>query len=412
MTKGPWLSQLGPKEVVVRVETSPPAPVTLRWTAGDAAAGGERKESSELLHSIRIDGLSPKTRYEYTVEVSGAKVTGHFTTAPPDEDEGDYRFVLYGDNRSDAIRHAAVVHAVEQEAGEFLVNTGDLVDDGLNSADWQAFFDIEGTMLRDRCLFAAIGNHELVEASGASFLRYFGGSRTMVAQKLYGTMRWGRTRFFFLNGMGDFSGDDRTWLESALTSADAESDLRWRIVVIHDGPYASGVHGDNKALHAGKIPAMFLRHKVDVVLSGHDHLYERGNVEGLRYVVSGGGGAPLYPVKATRPTTRKAESTNHVVTLDVGRDQIKLNAKRTDGSTLDSAILTKAGWSDDPATPPPPAVFPSPSSTVPTSGKSGGGGGDKCDCRAAGGDAGTSVAGIGGGALSLLIMLRRRTRRG
>lgn len=405
MTKGPWLSQLAARDVVVRVETDPPAPLTLRWRRdGDAGAPMERKESSELLHSTRIDGLEPKTRYEYSVEVAGVKVTGHFTTAPPDDDDGDFRFVLYGDNRSDSIRHAAVVHAVEEAAGELLVNTGDLVGDGSNAAEWQTFFDIEGTLLRDRCVFASIGNHELVDRSGSAFIRYFGGAHTMVQGKLYGTMRWGRTRFFFLNGMGDFGGDDRSWLESALTSADAEVDLRWRIVVIHDGPYSPGVHGDNAALHAGKIPAMFLRHGVDLVLSGHDHLYERGNVDGLRYVVSGGGGAPLYPVKVVRPTARKTESTNHVVALDVGKDRITLSAKRTDGSALDDATLTKAGWSDDPATPVKP-VSPSDPGAKPVKPAA-----DKCDCAVAGATRSSPFALSLAGLVVALAGLRRRPR--
>lgn len=403
IAKGPWLTQLASTEVTVRVETDPPQPVTLRWSAGDAGGGGERRVSSELLHSMRIDGLAPRTAYTYSVEASGVMVTGRFTTAPPDADDRPYRFVVYGDNRSDAIRHAAVVHAVEQEAGDFLVNTGDMVDDGTRAADWQAFFDVEGTLLRDRCVFAAIGNHELVETSGSRFLAYFGGSKTMVPNKLYGTTRWGKTRFFFLNGMGDYTGDDRTWLEGALSSADSE-DLAWRIVVIHDGPYSPGIHGDNQALHAGKIPAMLLRHKVDLVLSGHDHLYERGNVDGLRYVVSGGGGAPLYPVKNTRPTTRKAESTNHVVTLDVSSSEIKLAAKRSDGSALDSAVLTKAGWSDDPKTPVGP-VFPSPSDPAPKAKTDG----DKCDCDAVG--AGPAPANGVAAALGLIgAALLRRSR--
>ncbi len=414
LTKGPWLSQLGSKDVVIRTETDPAAPITVRWSAGDGGANGERRESSEILHSTRIDGLAPKTRYEYTVEASGVKVTGHFTTAPPDDDDAGFRFVLYGDNRSDPIRHAAVVHAVEQEAGDFLINTGDLVDDGTRPADWQAFFDLEGTLLRERCLFAAIGNHELVETSGNAFLRYFGGAHTMVPGKLYGTMRWGAARFVFLNGMGQWGGEDRSWLESTLVAADAEAGLRWRIVVIHDGPYASGIHGDNKDLHAAKIPGMLLRHHVDLVLSGHDHLYERGNVDGLRYVVSGGGGAPLYPVKLTRPTQRKAESTNHVVTLDVGKESIKLVAKRTDGSALDGATLTKTGWSDDPAAPPA-TVFPSPQDPgKPGSSGGGRGSGDKCGCRVVGeGGGGFAPPGPAASllaALALVLGLRRRSR--
>jgi MYXO-CTERM domain-containing protein len=398
--KGPWLSQLGAREVTVRAETDPPAPISLRLTHDGKTT--ELSDPAVLFHSVHATGLEPRTRYEYTADVAGAKVTGSFTTAPADDDEASFRVLVYGDNRSDAISHAGVVRALEQETGDFLLNTGDLVGDGTKENQWQLFFDIEGTLLRDRCLFAAIGNHELEEASGANFSRYFGGDRTQVKGKLYGSMRWGRARFFFLNGEASFDGDDRSWLEEELTRADTEPNLRWRFIVVHNGLYASGVHGDNKAMHDANIPQMLLRHHVDLLIQGHDHLYERGFEGGLRYVVSGGGGAPLYPVRNKHPGTRKIESTHHVIALDVGKDTVNLVAKRLDGSAIEKASFTKDnGWDDDPAVVAKP-VFPTPSATA-----AAGVGREKCSCDVVGAPSSGAPLFLAPFAL-LLPWLRRR----
>lgn len=399
--KGPWLSQLGAREVTVRAETNPAAPVSLRVTHDGTTV--ELSDPATLLHSVHVTGLEPRTRYEYTLEASGAKVTGSFTTAPTDDDDTPFRVLVYGDNRSDTIAHAGVVRALERETGDFLLNTGDLVADGAKEDQWQTFFDIEGSLLRDRCLFASIGNHELEQGSGANFLRYFGGARSQVPGKLYGSMRWGRARFFFLNGEASFEGEDHSWLEDELTRADTEPNLRWRFVVVHNGPFASGVHGDNEAMHHTNIPQMLVRHHVDLVFEGHDHIYERGFEGGLRYLVSGGGGAPLYPIRHKHAGTRKVESTHHVIAMDVSKDAVSFVAKRIDGTVIEKASFTKDnGWDDDPPVVPKP-VFPSPSATAPA-----GVSREKCSCDVVG--APSSDAAVFFAPLALLLPWLRRRR--
>ena len=123
--------------------------------------------------------------------------------------------------------HAAVVKALAAAPSDFLVNTGDLVEDGGRAFDWQTFFDIEAPLLRDRALFVSIGNHELHDdRAGANFAKYFGFAAAGEAPRPYGTARVGSTRLFFLNAMHDWSaGEEREWLEQELTRADAEAAL-------------------------------------------------------------------------------------------------------------------------------------------------------------------------------------------
>jgi MYXO-CTERM domain-containing protein len=159
-------------------------------------------------------------------------------------------------------------------------------------------------------------------------------------------------------------------------------------------------------LQAG-IPSLFKAHHVDLILAGHDHIYERGFALGLPYIVSGGGGAPLYPIDHPLSSTRKMESVHHFIEMNVTADAIRMVAKRDDGSVLDRCGLVKAKdeWDCDPVAtttaatkspaPPSPAPIPPPAS--------------ECSCVVVGGEGSRSSQWpLEGLALFALAFIRRR----
>src|SRR4029079_13500328 len=128
-------------------------------------------------------------------------------------------------------------------------------------------------LLRDRCVFAAVGNHELTRgdpAGEAAFLRYFGGADSGgEPRRLYGSFRWSNTRFFLLNAMDTWTGDERDWLRGELDRALYEPGLVHRVDVLHHGPFSSGPHGGNTALAGAGIVRLMAAGKIDLVLAGH-----------------------------------------------------------------------------------------------------------------------------------------------
>lgn len=367
ITKGPWVQRVTPTSAQVRFEVDPPAPAVVKLGADapmrDGGAGRFESAEAKSLHSVTITGLDPSTRYAYEVSTAGATKLGAVTTAPKPDSSTAFRFLVYGDNRTDDAAHAAVVRGMVAAQADFLVHTGDFVENGASKAQWQTFFDIEAPLLREKPLVSCVGNHELVDGTGVEYVRYFGPSETVGAitapdasakqllapEHINGTFRWGNTRLFLLNGMVAWrSGADRAWLEKTLAEADDEKDLVWRIVVVHFGPWSSGPHGNNALLHDAGIPAMLRSHKVDIVISGHDHIYERGFAQGLAYIVSGGGGAPTYRIKNALPSARKFESVRHFVEASVSQAAINFGALRPDGSVIERCALRKeGGWDCD-----------------------------------------------------------------
>lgn len=352
--RGPFLQSLGQTGVTIKVELLTPDPVTVEVTGPDGAAKKVEDAQSKRFHAVRIDGLSPATAYRYRV-LAGAEGTssdeGRFTTAPAEAKP--FKFVVYGDSRSDPASHAAVVRAIAGVPADFLVHTGDMVARGDEEEDWRGFFEIENELLRDRCVFASIGNHELAGEKGVgatTFLRYFASADEAGKDrpKLYGTFRWSNARFFLLNAMDSWTGEDRAWLEGELDRAAAEPGLVHRFAVLHHGPHSSGPHGGNDRLHDNGVIQIFKKGKIDLVIAGHDHAYERGSGDGVKYLVSGGAGAPLYPKRRTAAETAVYESVHHFVEMSVDGDEVDLVAKRASGSVIERCGFTGDGpWACD-----------------------------------------------------------------
>jgi hypothetical protein len=413
--KGPYVTALSDRDATVRFELQTPAPATIEVTAptsADASKGRpSRYESPEAsaFHRVLVTGLEPATPYSFVVRAGGAVVgEGRFVTAPRFDSSAPLTFLVYGDDRSDDAAHASVAHAMMAVPADFLVNTGDMVADGASASNWQTFFDIEKPLLRDHALLPAIGNHELYDdASGTNFARYFGFLDDSGVTRPYGTVRFGNARFFFLNGMDNWSsGEERQWLQRELSKADGEAGLTWRFAVVHQGPWSSGPHGPNTKLIEAGVPQLLAAHKVDLLFAGHDHLYERGDARILKYIVSGGGGAPLYRDFHRAPGTRKVEATHHFVEVSTRGDAMQIVARRDDGSVLDRCGFTQGGpWDCDAPSAPTPSASASAAAAPPTAPSRG------CACSE-----GAGQRGAGGSILTLVavaaLSLGRLRRRG
>jgi predicted phosphodiesterase len=410
IANGPYLQHLSSTSVDIRLELDRPATPTVDLEGTDAAPNRKWTSVAGTFHSFHLDGLLPATHYRYTVHI-GALVApgGDFVTAPRDDSRAPFAFVVYGDTRTNDDAHARIVAAIEQQSFDFLVNTGDFVAAGGDRSLWRAFFSIENDLLRSHCVFACVGNHELIDdQAAANFLAYFGPNEASTVP--YGSFRWGDARFFLLNAFQDWGAGELAWLQRELDKADAEPNLAWRFVVVHHSPWSSGRHGNDVKMLAAGVPELLARHGVDLVLSGHDHIYERGEAQGLKYVISGGGGAPLYPEMSGAPSTRHFESTFNFVRIAVEGDRLRTVAKRPDGSAIETCGFQHGqSWDCDPKPSLSASPAPSPPSSPPSANDANGTAA-RCACRAPGSrptDDAVPEAALA--ALALLAIVTRRS---
>lgn len=346
---GPWLMEPRRDAITVMLERVTPGDLHVRVWPLDAP-GSSREfvdETPVALHEVRLSGLSAGTRYGYETSGHGLESsTGTFGTAPATA--APFRFVIYGDTRTDGSLHARMAQAIHAEAADFVLHTGDLVGDGRDDAQWHRFFGIEGDLLRDAPLVPVIGNHEIMRPGSAgidAFRRYVHCDPASPSPELDYPFAYGNVRFVVLNAFDDWTTSARRdWLDAELTRARAEVPDGFVIVAMHWGLCSCGPHGENRAARSAGIDDVLRRHHVDLLVSGHDHVFERGDDDGLRYLVSGGGGAPLYRRARVRSYARAFASEHHFVRVDVEPDHLVFTAVRLDGSVLDRCTLRHSGW--------------------------------------------------------------------
>ena len=134
--------------------------------------------------------------------------------------------------------------------------------------------------------------------------------------------------------------DQLAWLASTL----ARSDARWIVAMMHHPPYSAGWHGSDLAARDAFAP-LFERYGVQLVLSGHDHDYQRSEpIEGVTYVVSGAAAKTRLTSRAD--FTESAWSVLHWLEIEVWPDHLELRAVSQDGLVFDRATIEAARTPD------------------------------------------------------------------
>ncbi len=331
----------------------------LMWkTRGATAAtvtvegpGGRTIEvKSAVAPRVRIDGLQPATRYRYKVVAGDGTASGELTTAPPPGAQVPVSFVVYGDTRSDAVAHYELVERIRAEVPDFMLSTGDMVMDGAVEAQWKQFFDIEGPLLADNVLYPALGNHDFDDNDTTWVETLFHPPADRQAPGQY-AFTYGPVRVIVLeSNTPSFAMTDETaWLERQLQAYRQDPTLRHVFVTMHHPVYSISSHGGLPSLREKWAP-LFEQYGVSAVFSGHDHNYQRAEAGGVRYFVTGGGGAPLYGVgkrvsAVDAAHVARIELTRHYIRVHVIGDLLEVTPVRDDGTPIETVtwVSDKAG---------------------------------------------------------------------
>lgn len=292
-TQDAWISWQSLQEAVGRVEIG---------TEKDAY---DREFSTQQLgqfHRIHIDGLQSDTRYYYRV-YSGETVVSDgysFKTAPEPGQRDAYAFMVLGDSGTGNDNQRAVRDQMLRTYGthhpEFLIHVGD-VHQGNGAAYDEVYFQIYEDLIQQMPFFLAIGNHDTYTDNGAPFLNDFVTPKTFHPDGRYYAHQWGDVYLINLDTNIPFArgSDQYNFLVEALRSPQREQS-GWTVLYFHHPPYSEywPAWEGSQTVRRDLMP-LFEQYGVDVVFNGHTHSYEYGELNGVHYVVTGGGGGNLDP---------------------------------------------------------------------------------------------------------------------
>lgn len=185
-------------------------------------------------------------------------------------------------------------------------------------------------------LYAALGNHDEVTRDGRPVMAAFG-----IRARWY-TARVGPVELVVLDANRPSDPAQLAFLRGVLARPRVAA---FRVVVFHQPAAACSFHRPDPGVVRSWVP-LFAGH-VDLVLSGHNHTYERfAGAGGLPYVTTGGGGAPLYPSARSlcqgpaRPVFFR--TVHHAVRLTVTATTLRLDAVGLDGKAFDGVTVRRA----------------------------------------------------------------------
>ena len=344
IVRGPVIAALDTTTATIAVETDVGVEAMIEWgTTADALTQSKTTPAGKR-HRFELAGLAANADVFYRVSagVSRSQVYS-FHTMPPAG--AVVRIGVYGDVRGGHATHRKLVAQMLREGLDLIAVTGDMVLHGADEADWQRFFAVTRELLASVPYYPAIGNHDIGWAGARENTEDIFALPQGPAGRPLGTYWYSRdisdVHLVFLDSNAYDRTDQEAWLEADLAAARAKK-VRAILVFTHDGPYARGHHGGSPIARDRYVPIL-LGHRVDLVFSGHDHIYQRGDAKGLRYVVSGGGGASLYGIRcgvSGRPKCavddgmQKVAREYHYIVVTIGRE-LEMCARRPDGTLLE-----------------------------------------------------------------------------
>lgn len=255
----------------------------------DKSAGNASVISS---HKVLAENLQPGTTYAYRAgdgQDGNWSDIGTFTTEAAVNPA--YQFLYTTDSQGTTEEDFEIWnHTLQEGLGkfpdvEFILNTGDLVDNGDIEEQWGWFFGKAKAILQNIPLVPLVGNHESKNYSnftGHFNLPNVSGTGAKPDGSVY-SLDYGPAHFMVLNteyyGESSSAANNEIYYKQVewLRSEVAKSDKQWNIVLLHKSPYSVASHtNDTDVLfYRSQLTKVFDELGIDMVIGGHDHTYTR-----------------------------------------------------------------------------------------------------------------------------------------
>ncbi|MEM8678638.1 MAG: metallophosphoesterase family protein [Planctomycetota bacterium] len=314
------------------------------------------------LHTARMGGLTPATRYVYRVG-DGKNWSEWFQFSTASEDATPFRFIYFGDAQNDLrSMWSRVIREAQADAphASFMLHAGDLVNRANRDAEWGEWFGGGGWLNAMMPSLATPGNHEYSRLGGIGPKQLSTHWQPTFAfpengpegnEALRETVYWidyQGVRFISLNS-NEQQEAQVPWLEQVL----ANNPCRWTILTFHHPIYSTASGRDNARIRELWKP-LIDKYRVDLVLQGHDHSYGRTGLDvpenldnGMRmqkqgtvYVVSVSG-PKQYSLDRRELFQRAGSGVQLYQIIDIDGDRLTYRAHLANGTLYDGFELIK-----------------------------------------------------------------------
>ena len=321
------------------------------------------------IHTAAVSDLKPGTAYEYRVGAGDKRSSWQsFHTAQGH----DFKALIFPDSQSsDYSVWAATAQPAWQhnQDAQFFINMGDLVDNGQDHYQWNAWFDVVGDMIARIPVVPLLGNHETYDKGWKvrmpeAYLHLFALPRIdrEKYQNQFYSFDYGDVHFVVLNTqsqeLADFEPsldeDEVAWFKEDM----AKTTKKWKIVLMHKDPLQYGFANRPQPREEGFSPEgrlwmpLFDQYGVDAVLSAHLHTYrDRGHIRNFQrdesgplYLITGVAGNVQYPglwkQHSLDEYVAPQPETDNYMTLEATDDSLTFRSFLPDGQLLEEKSIS------------------------------------------------------------------------
>lgn len=321
------------------------------------------------IHTAAVSDLKPGTAYEYRVGAGDKRSDWQsFHTAQGH----DFKALIFPDSQSsDYSVWAATAQPAWQrnQDAQFFINMGDLVDNGQDHYQWNAWFDVVGDMIARIPVVPLLGNHETYDKDWKvrmpeAYLHFFALPRIdrEKYQNQFYSFDYGDVHFVVLNTqsqeLADFEPsldeDEVAWFKEDM----AKTTKKWKIVLMHKDPLQYGFANRPQPREEGFSPEgrlwmpLFDQYSVDAVLSAHLHTYrDRGHIRNFQrdesgplYLITGVAGNVQYPglwkQHSLDEYVAPQPETDNYMTLEATDDSLTFRSFLPDGQLLEEKSIS------------------------------------------------------------------------
>jgi hypothetical protein len=301
------------------------------------------------LHQAHVCDLEPGTTYSYQVGTGDSWSPVYtFHTAPDVTAHPDAETVFgyVGDSRGGYDVWAQLSAQIQQRTPDLILFSGDATTIGLAQPEWEEFQQAAESLFASAPVVLTNGNHE------ANAINFYSQFAMPGDQENFG-FTYGFSRIFVANDSPE-NPSDITGVTPQAMDADftAHPEARWRMLMHHRCQWSSGTHhGSDAALQASYGPIVD-KHHLDLVLNGHEHMFEiskpllggvvqSSNQQGTVYVVAGGAGAELYGFGTPDTWSQYVESVHTAAVIRARKDTLMMETFRADGTAVPSGAYSK-----------------------------------------------------------------------
>jgi len=310
LTRGPYLQLGTPTSLFFRWRTDIKTDSKVSY---GATAGSLNRTAADFFstteHIVHLTGLSPDTKYYYSIGNAGQTLQGdtnnYFITAPLAGTEKITRIWATGDCGTAQTVQTKVMTAYQNFIGNnythlWLLLGDNAYDYGRDSEYQSKFFQpyMNGKVMRQTVLFPAPGNHDYANSSDSLEIRTLAYYRNFTlptageaggfpsGTEMYYSYNYANIHFISLDSYGtennkklfDTTSAQIAWLQQDL----AANTQKWTILYWHHPPYTKGSHNSDTESELvnirDKVLRILDRYRVDVILCGHSHNYERSKI--------------------------------------------------------------------------------------------------------------------------------------